>query len=61
MPRLSVGRLPRLGKTNPERLPCNLTGDRYHTDGYRGAAILEREGTVPRFLDWGEDTEAQQQ
>ena len=50
--------VPGVGKTNPERLPSNLTGDRYHTDGHRGVAILEREDATPHFLDWGEEQDA---
>jgi hypothetical protein len=49
--------VPGVGRTDPENLPKNLTGDRYHTDGYRGVAILERGDADARFLEWlPEDT-----
>ena len=46
-----------VGKTDQENLPSNLTGDRYHTDGYRGVAILEREDGPARYLGWAENVE----
>ena len=52
--------VPGVGRTDPEKLPKNLTGDRYHTDGYRGVAILEREDSTARFLEWAADPGAPQ-
>ena len=44
--------VPGVGKTNPNDLPTNLTGDEYHTDGYRGVAVLEPKTVTVKYLDW---------
>ena len=44
--------VPGVGETDPENLPENLTGDSYHTDGYRGVAVLVRKEVEASFLDW---------
>lgn len=47
--------VPGVGETDPENLPKNLTGDRYHTDGYRGVAVLERDSATASYLQWAAD------
>jgi hypothetical protein len=48
------GFVPGVGKTDPENLPKNLTGDSYHTDGMRAVVVIERDETSPVYLDWAD-------
>jgi len=50
--------VPGVGVTDPESLPKNLTGDRYHTDGYRGVMVFEGEDVQAKHLQWSEESGA---
>jgi LssY C-terminus len=47
-----VGYLAGVGASDPARLPTNLTGDPYWTDGLRAVVELAREPVEPRFFGW---------
>jgi hypothetical protein len=53
--------VPGVGASDPDNLPRNLTGDRYHTDGYRGVAILQRSEVQSHYLPWTEEATAEQE
>ncbi len=51
-----MGYVPGVGKTDPDDLPENLTGDRWWSDGMRAVTVLERQEVAETLqFSWEED------